>query len=130
MTHFRRVVAAVLRRNGRILIAQRNRGHRFENLWEFPGGKVESAETPEEAVERELKEELGIVSRAGGFLCSSRHDYGDFAVELLAYEAYYVSGEIVLTDHQQVKWVKPRELAGYDFPEADRLIVRKLAEGE
>lgn len=129
MKEFVKVVAAVLRQDGRILIARRVRGHRFGNLWEFPGGKIEGNETPEEALRRELEEELGIVARVGDFLCASRHDYGDFAVELLAYEAERVSGEILLTDHQEVRWVAPPDLCGYDFPEADRPIVRVLAEG-
>jgi 8-oxo-dGTP diphosphatase len=128
MMKFQKVVAAVLRHDGRILIGRRKKGHRFEGLWEFPGGKIEPRETPGEALERELKEELSIVVRAGGHLCSSQHDYGGWGVELLAYEAEYVSGEIVLTDHQEVRWVAPPELKGYTFPEADRPIVRMLEE--
>ena len=127
---YRQVVAAVLRRDGRVLIARRRKGQRFEGLWEFPGGKIEAGETPEDALERELKEELGIVTRAGAFLCSNRHDYGEFAVELLAYEASYISGEMVLTDHQEVAWVAPQELPGYRFPEADGPIVRMLEGSE
>ena len=121
-----KVTAAVIEENGRILIAQRGEGGPFGNKWEFPGGKVEPRETPEQCLERELYEELGIQARAGEFLGSSRYDYGHIAVELLAFRVKEFSGEIRLTEHQQSRWVLPHELEDYDFPEADRPILRLL----
>ncbi len=124
-----KVTAGVIEKDGRVLIALRRRGDGpFERRWEFPGGKVEPGETNEECLERELYEELGIRARVGEFLCTSRHDYGHLAVELLAYRVSSYRGAIVLNDHEEVRWVTHRELTDYDFPEADIPIIHHLLE--
>ena len=90
---------------------------------------MEPGETGERCLERELKEELGIEARVGEFLCASRYDYGHLAVELLAYRVPSYQGEIVLHEHSEVRWVFPRDLERYEFPEADLPIIRKLIQG-
>jgi 8-oxo-dGTP diphosphatase len=125
----RKVTAAVIEKDGKILIAKRKQKDPLGGKWEFPGGKLESGETPEACLKRELREELGIETRVGEFLCSSRFVYRHIAIELLAYRTSYVSGEIRLHEHERVEWILPEELNDYDFSEADKPVVRKLAEG-
>lgn len=123
------VTAGVIEKEGRVLIARKRRGDGpFARKWEFPGGKVEPGETNEECLERELHEELGIRARIGAFLCASRHDYGHLAVELLAYRVISYRGEIVLNDHEEIRWVPAGDLADYEFPQADIPIIRLLME--
>ena len=120
-----KVIAAIIERDGRILIGKRGTG-RFVGKWEFPGGKLEPGETPEEGLARELSEELGIEARIGRLFLSNRHIYSHMAVEFVTYEASIVSGEPCLRDHTELRWVLPEELSRYDFPEADRPVVEKL----
>ena len=122
-----RVTAAIIKKDGRILIAKRKKGWRFAGKWEFPGGKIEPHETPEECLKRELREELGIETRIGEFFCSSTYAYPHATVQLLVYQAFHVSGEYTLYDHQEIRWVLPDELTEYDFPEADKPVIEKLA---
>ena len=124
------VIAAVIEKDGRILIARRKQGWRFAGKWEFPGGKIEPGETPEECLQRELREELDIDAEIGKFFCSSTYHYPHATVQLLVYRAYHVAGEFALHDHQEIRWVLPAELAQYDFPEADELVIGKLVQGE
>jgi 8-oxo-dGTP diphosphatase len=120
------VTAAVIAKDRRILIARRKKGWRFAGKWEFPGGKIEPGETPEECLRRELREELGIEAKIGEFFCSSTYPYSHATVQLLVYRAYHVAGEYTLHDHQEIRWVLPTELAQYDFPEADKPVIEKL----
>jgi len=124
-----RVTAGVIEEGGRVLIARRGDRGVFAGRWEFPGGKVEPGESDRECLARELMEELGIQARVGDLLCANRHDYGHLDVELLAYRVLSYRGPIVLNEHAEVRWVLPRDLARYDFPEADLPVVRLLAEG-
>ena len=121
------VVAAVIEKDGRVLIARRRKEERLGGKWEFPGGKVEPDEKPEQALKRELREELGIEAEIGEFFCSSRYDYPHLPVELHAYRVMNFSGEIVAHVHDQVLWVLLQDLCRYDFPEANREITRRLA---
>ena len=120
------VTAAVIEKDGRILIAKRKKGWRFAGKWEFPGGKIEPNETPEECLRRELREELGIETEIGEFFCVSTYAYPHVTVQLLVYRAFHVSGEYELRDHQEIRWVLPEHLLQYDFPEADNLVIEKL----
>ncbi len=122
------VVAAVIEKDGWVLIARRRKEERLGGKWEFPGGKVEPGENPEQALKRELREELGIEAEIGDFLCSSRYDYTHLPVELHAYKVMTFSGEIVPYVHDQVLWVPQQDLCRYDFPEANREIMRRLAD--
>jgi 8-oxo-dGTP diphosphatase len=95
--------------------------------WEFPGGTLEEGETPQECLKRELREELSIDVEVGDLFCSSTVSYSpEWSLKLLAYRAKPISGAIELVDHDEIRWVKPPDLVGYDFPEADKAIVDKL----
>jgi 8-oxo-dGTP diphosphatase len=125
-----KVVAAVIEKGGKVLIAQRHRNDKLGGLWEFPGGKVEPEEKPEEALRRELQEELGIRAEIGDLVCTSRYDYSHLSVELLAYRAVRISGDIVPHVHSAVRWVKPEELQNYDFPAANTAVINALIFGD
>ena len=120
------VTAAVIEREGKILLAQRERGDRLAGKWEFPGGKIEQGETPQDCLAREIREELGIEVRVGVFLCSSRFDYEHASVEILAYRCEWVGGELQQNAHQALQWVPPEDIAGVDLAAADRPIARCL----
>lgn len=113
------VVAAVLVVDGKILLARRRPGKNLAGYWEFPGGKIESGESPEKALERELHEEFSIETRTGKLLGTNLHRYPDFQVELSAYWSELLSGEFRLTDHDEVRWVVPRELSQFRLAPAD-----------
>ncbi len=120
------VTCAVIEKDGKILIARRkNQGH-FANKWEFPGGKLESGETSEQCLQRELFEELGIEARVGQFIGASTFTYDHAAITLLAFKCLHVSGELTLHEHEEIRWVAAAELTDYDFPEADIPIVKLL----
>ena len=118
------VVAAVIRgADGRILIARRADTQHQGGLWEFPGGKVEEGESLAAALARELREELGIEVTASRPLIKVGHDYPDKQVLLDVWEVSGFSGEPHGAEGQPLAWVSPRELAQYDFPEANQPIV-------
>jgi 8-oxo-dGTP diphosphatase len=121
-----RVLAAVLEKNGRWLIAKRKKGDRFAGLWEFPGGKLEQGETPEECLARELYEELGIRARVGRSLGSVYYSSPGFAIELIAYRVSHPAGSFRLQDHEEVRWVSPSEVGQFALTEPDKLLLEKL----
>ena len=119
------VTAAVIKKDNKILIAKRKKGH-LENKWEFPGGKLEPNETPEGCLKRELSEEFGIETKIGKLLATSIHEYAHIKIKLMAYEVDYISGEFILNDHKEIKWVNTEDLLIYDFASADIPIVKIL----
>jgi 8-oxo-dGTP diphosphatase len=121
-----KVTAAVIEKDGKILIARRKAGDRLGGKWEFPGGKLKMNETPEECLKRELREEFDIEARIGEFICSTRFRYLFVPLELLVYRAFHVSGNFTLLDHDEIAWVTPAELEKYDFVKADIRVVKKL----
>jgi mutator protein MutT len=125
-----RVLAAILEKNGRWLIAKRKKGDRFAGFWEFPGGKLEPGETPEECLARELSEELGIRVRVGKLLGTVRCSSPGLAIELTAYRVTHSDGSIRLQDHEEIRWVFPEEIAGFSLTEPDRLLLDILTAGE
>jgi 8-oxo-dGTP diphosphatase len=126
------VVAAVVERDGRILICQRRRGDRFEFMWEFPGGKVKPGETLEEALERELHEELKVKARIGGEIHRTRHQYAgmDRELELVFFAVVMDDQPLVNCAFEQIVWADPDELLEFDFLPADRELIVRLAKGE
>ena len=120
------VAAAIIEKEGRILIAKRKEGWRHAGKWEFPGGTVEQDETPETCLHRELREELGIEAEVGELYCGVTHAYCYATIQLLVYRARHVSGEFTLVDHDELRWVLPADLSQYEFPEADNPVVERL----
>ncbi|MCT1618627.1 (deoxy)nucleoside triphosphate pyrophosphohydrolase [Janibacter hoylei] len=112
------VVGAVIVSGDHILCAQRGKGP-LAGLWEFPGGKVESGETPEAALEREISEELGCSVLVGERITTTWHEY-DFAVIVLTtFYCQLLIGEPRLTEHHEVKWVSPKDLSHLEWAPAD-----------
>ena len=125
------VVAALLFEQGRLLICQRSAKGQFPNQWEFPGGKIEPGEDPKEALRRELREELGIRAEIGAEVWRTEHQYaGHLPIRLLFFSVRSYSGEVQNRVFQQILWAAPRDLAQYDFLEADLPLVEKLRSGE
>jgi len=120
-----RVAAAVIEKGGYILIGKRKTGP-FTDMWEFPGGKVEADETPEDCLKRELREELNVEAAIGEFFLSSKHAYSHAAIELLVYKAKITGGTFCLHDHKEIRWVSAADLRSYAFPAADRPVIEKL----
>ena len=125
----RQVTAAVIERDGKILLARR-KGGALAGKWEFPGGKLEPGETPEACLRRELMEEFGVDTRIGAFVCSSKFEYKHLPIELLVYRASHLSGEFKLTDHSAIEWVRPEDLSKYDLSAADIPVVEVLLGGK
>lgn len=123
------VTAAIIINNGLILIAQRAEDQKLAGKWEFPGGKIEPGETPEECLKREINEELGINIEVDEFFDKSIYQYDTGEIKLLAYKAQWIEGEYKLTVHSQIKWVEPCELENYDFAPADIHFIKRLKEG-
>src|SRR5580658_2619278 len=125
------VVAAIIEREGRILIGQRQAEQSHPLQWEFPGGKIEPGESPEQALARELEEELGIAAVIGPRITHIRHNYRHGgAVDLLFFAVHEFSGEIVNRIYHEVRWTRLEDLPGYEFLAADRGLIRDLAEGK
>lgn len=122
----RSVTAAVIEESGKILVARRKKGDRCEGRWEFPGGKVEPGETPEESLKRELREEMGIDVAVGEQLCVCPFRAGEALMELLVYRARIVNGKVVCHDHDEVRWIEPGELGRYDLTDPDRRAVESV----
>jgi len=114
-----RVIAAIIRRSGTILLARRREGAHLAGFWEFPGGKIEDGESPEECLARELREEFHLETTVGRFIASSRYSYPDREIELMAYEVQLAEGPIVLNDHDEIQWVPVAELLSYRLAPAD-----------
>ena len=123
-----KVTAGVLVRDGKFLIAKRKKEDVLGGLWEFPGGKIEEGETAEECLAREIKEELEITVEVGELITSNKHKYPHGYFELIAYRVKYISGEIILNDHDDFKWVTIDEMNSFEFPPADILIIKKLSD--
>ena len=120
------VAAALFDGEGRVLIAERPAGKHMAGWWEFPGGKVGAGEGDADALVRELREELGIESRAAAPLMSLSHEYPDRIVDLVLWRAEIVSGEPQSLDAQQLKWVHPRALGDEKMLPADAPFIAAL----
>lgn len=122
-----KVVGAILIEEGKILIAQRVPGRSLENMWEFPGGKIEMHETPREALIREIIEELKIQVQVEEevFECT-RYAYDFGTVELTTYRCQLIAGTPMLMEHTAIDWVTPEELDQFVFAPADIPAVEKL----
>jgi 8-oxo-dGTP diphosphatase len=119
-------VGVIRSRDGRILVARRSANQHLGGLWEFPGGKVEAGETVNQALARELHEELGIDVLAQSALCCIQHDYTDKSVLLDVWNVNEFSGTAQGKEGQPLRWLFPHELKHTDFPQANRAIIRAL----
>jgi len=122
------VVAAVIERDGHVLIGQRKAGKWHALKWEFPGGKVEPGETPPAALRRELDEELDIRAEIGPLITEYEYEYpGRSPIRLIFYSVPKFEGELDNRVFEKVRWVKREHLPDYDFLEGDVDFVRVLA---
>ena len=120
------VSAAVIFKQGRVYIQQRKTQGLMGGLWEFPGGKMETGETEEECLRREIKEELGINVRIGDKIMTHRHSYTRFRVTLHVFQCQIHSGKLSPIECDDWKWVKPEELVQFPFPAANVKIIKHL----
>ena len=119
------VVAAIIVSGGRIFATQRGYGD-FKDGWEFPGGKIEPGESSEDALKREIQEELGIDITIDEFLCTTNYDYPSFHLTMHCYICSIEAGEIVLREHKSARWLRPEELGGVECLPADMEVVETL----
>jgi len=127
----KRVVAALILKDDRILACQRTRHQVMPLKWEFPGGKIEEGEQPRDALRRELEEELGIEAAIGNEVARIHHEYpGGGSVELRFFEVHDYRGEIENRIFREIRWVSRKELLELDFLEADHTLVEDLAAGK
>ena len=120
------VVAALIRKDGLILITRRFDHVHLPGLWEFPGGKVEKGETLESALKREILEELGVEITVFDEFFDIEHRYPSKTVHLHFFNCIIQSEEPRAVEVADLKWVSPAELDGYPFPEADRKLIARL----
>ena len=120
------VVAALIRENGRFMICRRPKSKARGGLWEFPGGKIEKGETPEQALRRECREELDVGLSVGKEYMRVRHEYPDLTVDLTLFECTVASGTPKLLEHDEISWIVPEEIDRYEFCPADEVILNKI----
>lgn len=123
----KRVTAAILINNSKVLIAKRKATEKLGNMWEFPGGKIENGETPEECLQREIKEEFNIDIEADKFFGESIYHYEHGTIQLLAYFASWKNGDLSPTVHEEYRWVPIEDLSKFEFLPADIPLVKKLS---
>ncbi len=124
--HWIPVVAGFLKKDGKILVGQRPENNTLAGQWEFPGGKIELGETPEQALIRELDEELGIQVEVGDLKLACTHSYGEIGILILFYEILFWKGEPKAKHHMMLEWVHPEELKIRNIPEANRKILDRI----
>src|SRR5712671_4381254 len=119
---------ALIDADGRVLLAQRPEGKSMAGLWEFPGGKIETGETPEQSLIRELEEELGIVVKEACLapLTFASHSYPDFHLLMPLYVCRRWDGMVTAREGQSLAWVKPNRLKDYPMPPADTPLIPHL----
>jgi 8-oxo-dGTP diphosphatase len=124
------VVAALVERDGRVLMSRRRPDQSLPLCWELPGGKVEPGEAPEAALEREIAEELGCRVRVGRVFDVVFHAYERFDLYMLVYRCQIASGEPRARQVADVAWIERARLPTLDLPPADQPLARRLAAGE
>ena len=120
-----RVVAAVIREDGRVFATQRGYGN-YKDWWEFPGGKIEPGETPEAAVVREIQEELGTKVAVDRFLTTVEYDYPEFHLSMDCFFCHIEEGELTLLEHEAAKWLPLGNLRQVNWLPADILVIEAI----
>ena len=120
------VVAAVIRHEGRIFATQRGYGE-WKDWWEFPGGKIEPEESPEAALRREIREELGCEIAIGDLLTTIEYDYPTFHLSMQCYWCRLINSEPHLLEHEDARWLLPADLPTLRWLPADISLIRQLA---
>lgn len=120
-----KVVAAIMIQNGRVFATQRGYGE-FKDGWEFPGGKVEPEETPQEALVREIKEELNTVIEVGELLDTVEYDYPDFHLSMDCFICKIIAGDLELKEHEDARWLTTETLDSVDWLPADLDLIQKI----
>lgn len=123
-----KVTAAIIAKGEFVLAARKKQGLHLAGYWEFPGGKIEVGESPEECLARELLEEFGVRCEIGMFLGESIYDYGNKIIHLLGYYASHREGCFRLTDHDMIRWLLPSELTSLAWAPADIPLVDRVQE--
>lgn len=121
------VVAAVIKREDAILATQRGYGD-FKGGWEFPGGKIEAGETPEQAIVREIHEELEAIIEVDNYLTTVEYDYPSFHLSMRCYVCHVAQGRLELLEHSAAKWLTASELDSVDWLPADVAVVDAVKE--
>jgi 8-oxo-dGTP diphosphatase len=125
------VVAALIHSDGKLLVCQRKRGTSFAMMWEFPGGKVKPGETLEQALTRELEEELGTSARVGPEVYRAQHRYAEMndPIELIFFGAQLDPKSVRNLVFEQIDWLPPSALPSLNFLPADKDLIERLASG-
>ena len=119
------VVAAIIIKDQKIFATQRGYGE-FKNGWEFPGGKIESGESPEHALEREIREELDAKIRVGELFDTIEYDYPNFHLSMKCFLCSLISDQLTLREHEAAKWLTKENLTSVEWLPADLTIIDKL----
>mgnify|MGYP005769512247 FL=1 len=122
-----RVVAAVIRKDNRIFATQRGYGE-FKDGWEFPGGKIEEGETPEQALAREIKEELDTEIQVGKLIDTIEYDYPKFHLSMDCFWCEIMQGGLELKEHEAARWLSKEELYSVDWLPADVGVIERVEE--
>lgn len=121
-----KVVAAVIRDGNRIFATKRGYGE-LKGGWEFPGGKIENSETPEEALVREIKEELDTEIAVGDLIHTVEYDYPTFHLSMKCFWCKVISGNLILSEHEESKWLGKKDLYSVDWLPADIEVISKIS---
>ena len=121
-----KVVAAVIRDGDKIFATQRGYGD-LKGGWEFPGGKIEEGETPQEALKREIMEELDTEIEVGEFIDTIEYDYPDFHLSMGCYCCFVISGDLVLKEHEAARWLGKNELMDVEWLPADVKLINRIS---
>ena len=119
------VVAAIIRKGDKVFATQRGYGD-FKDWWEFPGGKMEAEETPEEALKREIREELSTEISVDEFLCTVEYDYPKFHLTMHCYLCSLLTEALHLNEHEAAEWLSKGELDNVNWLPADKYVIERL----
>jgi len=124
------VVCGIIYKNDKVFIARRKQGKALAGYWEFPGGKIEFGENAEDALARELKEELGMIVLVQNFIGLNTHKYPNLTIKLLAFNCVFKEASLTLVDHDNYKWVDTKELCHYNMAPADVPIIKLISKAK